>query len=169
MPHNKQRATPPVVQSARPPVGRLGAAPFGVGGSLRRLPDALHRAAHRAYPGDPTRTHERGRYFRPLVLGPNTKPAVEAVREAERRADAAACPGAPPRGEPPVGLPVPAAGPAAVWEFEASAACCNYIINCIGSSIAAGRPRRLSGQKFGRLQCDEWLLTSREPTWAGLR
>jgi hypothetical protein len=55
--HNKQRATPPVVQIARPPVGRLGPP-----GSLRRLPDDPHRAAHRAYPGDPIRTHEMGHY-----------------------------------------------------------------------------------------------------------
>jgi hypothetical protein len=26
-----------------------------------------HRAAHRAYPGDPTRYHEMGQYFLPLV------------------------------------------------------------------------------------------------------
>jgi hypothetical protein len=55
--HNKQRATRPVVQIARPPVGRIGSP-----GSLRRLPDAAHRAAHRAYPGDPIRSHEMGHY-----------------------------------------------------------------------------------------------------------
>ncbi len=48
--HNKQRATWPAVKSARPTVGRIGAP-----GALRRLPDAPHRAAHRAYPGDPIR------------------------------------------------------------------------------------------------------------------
>ena len=76
-PHNKQRVGAPVVQIARPPVGRIGAAHFGSGGSLRRLPDpssaaaalplrrvdALHRAAHRAYPGDPIRSHEMGHYL----------------------------------------------------------------------------------------------------------
>jgi hypothetical protein len=55
--HNKHRATRPVVQSARPPVGRLGAP-----GLLRRLPDVPHRAAHRAYPGGPIRTHEMRLY-----------------------------------------------------------------------------------------------------------
>ena len=47
--------------SARPPVGRIGAAK-GVGAALRPLPDALHRAAHRAYPGDPIRSREMGHY-----------------------------------------------------------------------------------------------------------
>ncbi len=63
---------PPVGQSARPSVGRIGPP-----GSLRRLPDpssaaaalplrrvdALHRAAHRAYPGDPIRSHEVSHYL----------------------------------------------------------------------------------------------------------
>ncbi len=48
--HNKQCATWPAVKSARPSVARIGPP-----GALRRLPDALHRAAHRAYPGDPIR------------------------------------------------------------------------------------------------------------------
>ncbi len=48
--HNKQCATWPAVKSARPSVARIG--PPGV---LRCVPDALHRAAHRAYPGDPIR------------------------------------------------------------------------------------------------------------------
>ena len=43
-------------------VGRLGAP-----GALRRLPDAPHRAAHRAYPSDPIRSHEMSQYFLPLV------------------------------------------------------------------------------------------------------
>jgi hypothetical protein len=38
-------------------VGRIGAP-----GALRRLPDARHRAAHRAYPGDPIRSHEMSHY-----------------------------------------------------------------------------------------------------------
>jgi hypothetical protein len=51
---------------------RIGApAPSGTRG--RRLPDAPHRPGsptwHRAYPGDPIRSHERSPYFRPLVLG----------------------------------------------------------------------------------------------------
>jgi hypothetical protein len=48
--HNKQCATRPAVKSARPSVARIGPP-----GALRRLPDALHRAARRAYPGDPIR------------------------------------------------------------------------------------------------------------------
>ena len=48
--HNKQCATRPAVKSARPSVARIGPP-----GALRCLPDALHRAAHRAYPGDPIR------------------------------------------------------------------------------------------------------------------
>jgi hypothetical protein len=39
------------------PTGKARAA-----GSLRRLPDDPHRAAHRAYPGDPIRTHEMRHY-----------------------------------------------------------------------------------------------------------
>jgi len=35
--------------------------------ALRRLPDALHRAAHRAYPGEPIRAHEMCHCPRPLV------------------------------------------------------------------------------------------------------
>jgi len=60
--HNKQRATPPACKSARPSLGRIGAA-SGVGAALRRLPDAPHRAAHRAYPDDPIRTHEMSHYL----------------------------------------------------------------------------------------------------------
>ena len=48
--HHKQRATRQAGKSARPSVARIGSP-----GALRRLPDALHRAAHRAYPGDPIR------------------------------------------------------------------------------------------------------------------
>ena len=48
--HNKQGATWPTIKSARPSVARIGP-PC----ALRCLPDALHRAAHRAYPGDPIR------------------------------------------------------------------------------------------------------------------
>ena len=38
-------------------VGRIGAP-----GALQRLPDAWHRAARRAYPGDPIRSHEMRHY-----------------------------------------------------------------------------------------------------------
>ncbi len=48
--HNKQCATWPALKSARPSVARIGPP-----GALRCLPDALHRASHRAYPGDPIR------------------------------------------------------------------------------------------------------------------
>ncbi len=48
--HNKQCATRPAVKSARPSVARIGPP-----GALRCLPDALHRATHRACPGDPIR------------------------------------------------------------------------------------------------------------------
>jgi hypothetical protein len=52
--HNKQCATRPAVKSARPSVARIG--PPGAQRAIGRcLPDALHRAAHRAYPGDPIR------------------------------------------------------------------------------------------------------------------
>jgi hypothetical protein len=52
--HNKQCATWPAVKSARPSVACIGppSAQRAIG---RRLPDALHRAARRAYPGDPIR------------------------------------------------------------------------------------------------------------------
>ncbi len=52
--HNKQCATRPAVKSARPSVARLGP-PGAQWDSGRCLSDALHRAAHRAYPGDPIR------------------------------------------------------------------------------------------------------------------
>ena len=56
--YNKRRATRLAVKSARPSrVGRIGAP-----GALRRLPDAPHRAAPRAYPGDPIRSHEMRHY-----------------------------------------------------------------------------------------------------------
>ena len=65
--YHKQCATRPAGKSARPAVGRIGAP-----GALRRLPDALHRPrspiAHRAYPGDPIRSHEMSQYLLPLVL-----------------------------------------------------------------------------------------------------
>ena len=51
--HHKQCATRPAVKSARPSVARIGPP-----GALRRLPDALHRAARRAYPGGPIRATE---------------------------------------------------------------------------------------------------------------
>ena len=57
--YNKRRATRLAAKSARPSrVGRIGAP-----GALRRLPDARHRAAHRAYPGDPIRSHEMSHYL----------------------------------------------------------------------------------------------------------
>jgi len=57
--YNKQRATRLAAKIARP---------FGWGvssrrGALRRLPDARHGAAHRAYPGDPIRSHEMSHYL----------------------------------------------------------------------------------------------------------
>ncbi len=58
--HNKQCAIRPAVKSARPSVARLGPP-----GALRCLPDALHRAAHRAYPGDPIRVMKRVIIFAP--------------------------------------------------------------------------------------------------------
>ncbi len=52
--HNMPCATRPVVKIARPSVARIGP-PGAQWDSGRCLPDALHRAAHRAYPGDPIR------------------------------------------------------------------------------------------------------------------
>jgi hypothetical protein len=48
--HFKRRATPLAAKSIRPEVGRVGPP-----AALRRLPDAPHRAARRAYPVEPTR------------------------------------------------------------------------------------------------------------------
>ena len=61
--YNKRRATRLAAKSARPlRVGRIGAARLRSWVALRRLPDAWHRAAHRAYPGDPIRSHEMRHY-----------------------------------------------------------------------------------------------------------
>ncbi len=52
--HNKQCATRPAIKSAWSSVARIGP-PGAQWDSGRCLPDALHRAAHRACPGDPIR------------------------------------------------------------------------------------------------------------------
>jgi hypothetical protein len=56
--YNKQRATRLAAKSARP---RRGGAYRGAGG-VAALARCAHRAAHRAYPGDPIRSHEMSHY-----------------------------------------------------------------------------------------------------------
>ena len=56
--HHKQRATRLAAKIARP----CGWGASGRRGRCGACPMAPHRAAHRAYPGDPIRSHEMGHY-----------------------------------------------------------------------------------------------------------
>ncbi len=54
--------TSSVQRGWRPKASGLSVGRIGAPGALRRLPDVPHRAAPRAYPGDPIRSHEMGHY-----------------------------------------------------------------------------------------------------------
>ena len=56
--HHKRFATTPGRKRTRPPVGQIGPS-----AALRRLPDALHRAARRALPKEPICSHQIDSYL----------------------------------------------------------------------------------------------------------
>ena len=56
--HHKRFATTPRRKRTRPSVGQIGPS-----AALRRLPDALHRAARRALPKEPICTHQIDSYL----------------------------------------------------------------------------------------------------------
>ena len=73
--HHKLFATTPGRKSTRPSVGQIGPS-----AALRRLPDALHRAARRALPKEPICTHQIDSYLPKTALRAD---AVSALRMAD--------------------------------------------------------------------------------------